>query len=257
MKNLRFAALAAFIVGASLASASKFYVVSDGNNMLQSFDTVTLAFTNIGALGPGGDFGDLSYGSNGSLYWLGGRGNNSLYTVNTTTGAASLVGGHGVNDLFGLGLDQSSGIMYATQFSGGTGIFTVNQATGAATQIGTSAAGLGGITYVPGTGVLASHDGGGEFYRINADGTTTLVNAGGGFIDDCDIAFDPTTGFLWAMDWSGNVFKYDTNNSYARTTVLTGQGAHDGLVYAGVVPEPATFAVVGLGALALLRRRRR
>lgn len=258
MVNFKWAITTTLLAVGSIASASQFYVIDDIADTLQIFDTTSLTFTNVGALGVNGsDFGDLSWGSNGQLYWLSGRIDASLYTINTVTGAATLVGSHGVSDMFGLGLNEANGIMYGTQFSGGSGIFTIDQSTGAATQIGNSPGGIGGLTYVNGFGLLGTHDGGGEILRVNPDGTTTQISAGAGFIDDSDIAYDSSTGLMWAVDWSGNVFSYDTNNSFARTSVLSGQGAHDGMALISTVPEPASVAAVGLGGLALLLRRRR
>ncbi|MEW6249723.1 MAG: PEP-CTERM sorting domain-containing protein [Planctomycetota bacterium] len=53
------------------------------------------------------------------------------------------------------------------------------------------------------------------------------------------------------MDWSGNLFRYDISAGYARTTVMTGLAAHDGLIY---IPEPAALGLLALGVLALRRR---
>jgi hypothetical protein len=258
MVNLKWATLISFLAVGSIASAAQFYVVDDINDKLQLFDSTALTFTDIGSLGvAGSNFGDLSWGTDGQLYWLSGRSDNSLYRVNTTTGAATFVGNHGVTDLFGLGLNLSNGVMYGTQFSGGTGIFTVNQTTGAATQIGNSNDGLGGLTYINGFGLVGIHDGGGELYVVNTDGTTTLITSSAGGTNDSDITYDSATGLLWAADWSGNVYSYDVANSFSRTQVLSGQTSFDGIVVANPVPEPGSIAALGLGGLALLLRRRR
>lgn len=253
MKKILVVALMAV---AGLANADFLYAVDDSSNTLQKIDLTTLTVTSVGALGQAGDFGDLAWGPGNTMYWISGRGNPSLYTVNTSTGAATLVGSHGVDDLFSLGYDPTSGTMYGAQFSGGTGIYTLNTSNGAATQIGNSQSGLGGMTYVPGIGMVASQDGTGSFYQVNSDGTTTLLNNGAGFINDCDIAYDPTRNAIWCADWSGILYMYDLNNNWARTQVMSGLNPMDGLEYMRAVPEPTSMIALAAGVAALLRRRR-
>jgi hypothetical protein len=63
------------------------------------------------------------------------------------------------------------------------------------------------------------------------------------------------TGFdlAWARDSSGNPVSLDSV-SFVRLDVVSGKAEVDGLA---AVPEPSTWALVGLGGIALLRRKRR
>lgn len=63
------------------------------------------------------------------------------------------------------------------------------------------------------------------------------------------------TGFdlAWARDGSGDPVALDSI-SYVRLEVLVGKAEIDGLA---AVPEPSTWALIGLGAVALISKRRR
>ena len=245
------------------AEAGLLYSILESNNHLVSINTNTLAITDIGATGVGGDFGGLGYNANtDTLFWIPGRGNNNLYTLNRTTGAATLVGAHGINDLFGLEYDPSTNKLFASQFSGGSGLYSLNMATGAATTINPSMAhGIGGLAYDSKRDqLLGIEDGAGDIFDVNrATGALTLV-FNGPFQNDSGLAYDQDKDLLWDIDFSGNLFKYDPNAGYARTTVLSGLGSHDGLAYVADkanAPLPGTLALLGLGFLGLGFSRRK
>jgi hypothetical protein len=63
------------------------------------------------------------------------------------------------------------------------------------------------------------------------------------------------TGFdlAWARDGSGNAIALDSIN-YVRLEVLAGKAEIDGLA---AVPEPSTWALLGLGVAAVISKRRR
>ncbi|MEP6786543.1 MAG: PEPxxWA-CTERM sorting domain-containing protein [Sphingomonadales bacterium] len=248
---------------AAPASASTLLIINDSANRLVSYNTVTNAFTDIGALGTDPSFGDLAYdGTN--LWMVGGRSNNALYKVNTTTGAATLVGSHGVTDLFGLAYNSANDTLYATQFSGGTGVYTLNKTTGAATLLTNGGPGIGGLTYRADTNqIVGTQDGQGDFYTINAaTGAKTLLNGGSGSTNDDDLAFDASTNSYWLGDYSGNLYQYNAT-TFSRTLVANSGFSMDGLVVLGAtngaVPEPATWAMMigGFGAIGGAARYRR
>ncbi len=232
--------------------------IRDSEDKLVKIDPSTLTRTDIGSLGVSFSFGGLAWNSsNNTLYMIGGRGNNNLYTVSLETGAATLVGSHGITDLFGLEYDSSTGTMYASQFSGGTSIYTLNLSTGAATLLGNPGTGLGGLAYDSSRDQLVGiNDGGGDLYKVDrTNGSLTLL-FNGDFTNDSGLAYDASRDGFWDIDYSGNLFFFDATNSYARTTKLTGLGAHDGLALIAI-PEPSTWILMGLGGIAMLGRLKR
>jgi hypothetical protein len=241
------------------ARAGTLYTIDVASNELQTFDTRTLQFTNVAAIAPNSfNFGDLAY-SGSAMYMTQGFAGTGLYTLNLTTGAETLVGDMGRNDMFGLAFDQT-GTLYGSLSSGGfTGLYSINPNNAAINLIGDPGHYLDGLTYLPTQNLLLGlNAGAGTLYGVNrTTGATTLLG-GNQFINNCGIAYDPDTGLVWCLDWSGNVFTFNPNNNFAETLVMSGQDAHDGLASTeSAAPEPATIAGVLVGFAALLRRRRK
>lgn len=239
------------LLGSTAALATNILYVDENDDHLKSIDSGSLGVTDIGATGLSGDFGDLAYDqTTNTLYYVGGRNDNALYTINTSTGAATLVGSHNLNDVFGLGAD-GAGNLYSQDTQGN--FYSMNKVNGVATLIGNNGLYTGGLDWdgTNGRMILSIAGGSGETYSVNlATGAATQL-AAPGWINDNDITYDPGTGGYFAMDWSGNVYQYDS--AFNRTT-LGGFGSVTAAIE--IVPEPATLAVLGLGALAMIRRRR-
>lgn len=73
------------------------------------------------------------------------------------------------------------------------------------------------------------------------------------------LAFDGTDNSMWFLSDSGvDAVQIDASgNELSRMTVNLGGNYWGGEIKAGVVPEPATMSALALGALAMLRKRRK
>lgn len=238
------------------------FTVRDTDDMLQSVNLTTLAVTNVGPLGINYSFGDITWDPvTSTLFVVDGRGSNSLFRYNPASGTAILLGTHGIPDLFGLAYDTANNTLYGATFSGTLALYTLNQTNGVATFVGNTGVSIGGLAYDSVHNILIGiNDGSGNLFQIStATGAATLL-ASPGSTNDSGITFDPVNNRLLDFDFSGNLFSYDIANNYTRTTLLSGQGAHDGIAFVtSAIPEPATYVefAVGLLALILLARCRR
>lgn len=178
--------------------------------------------TDIGAFGITATMSDITF-AGGTLYGWGSVGHN-LYSISLATGAATLVGPSGVSGFGGGGIAMVGGVMYGSL--DGANLYTISTVTGAATVVGPHS-GPGW----PGNALGAMDSTGGVLYALNSD------RAGG----------------------TSNVQLSTVNTSTAAITNLGPTiGNGDALAILTPVPEPATFAVFGLGmaGVAFLRRRR-
>ncbi|HTF88094.1 MAG TPA: DUF4394 domain-containing protein [Planctomycetota bacterium] len=246
------AVLAASSVG---ASADVFYTIDENADTLCTIDTNTLVITPIGPLGVTTNFGDLAYDtSTGTMYLSNGWGTNpsELYKINLTTGAATFVGSMGINDVFGLAYDPVTNKLYGSRSTSAFGFIEVNRSTGAATPIGNPGVGLDGMTFVGSTGdVVGLYAGPGSLHRLNpANGSSTLLTSGGGFVDNCGIAWGAASNKIFSIDWSGNLFAFDVAAGYARTTLTTGIGSFDGLAASnGGCVTPQAYCTAKINSL--------
>ncbi len=235
MKWNRFLATIALVASSVSANADVFYTVQESNDTLCTIDTSTLVVTQIGPLGVTYNFGDLAYDtSTGTMYMTDGRGTGSpsnLFKVNLLTGAATLIGSMGVIEVFGLTYDPTTDKLFASQSTQAFGFMEVNRTTGATTPIGNPGFGLDGLTYVGSTGdIVGLYAGPGSLHSVDrATGSATLLSAGGGFVNNCGIAWGATSNTIFSIDWSGDLFAFDVAAGYARTTLVNGLGSFDGL----------------------------
>ena len=98
--------------------------------VLIMINTATGAGTLVGATGTSGNFQDIAFRSDGTLFGYDGG---TIYRFNTTTGAATMVGSTGFGFPDGNALAFSSGSILYT--ANQTNLQSINQATGVATTV--------------------------------------------------------------------------------------------------------------------------
>lgn len=244
------------LVFAALAShAAPILWVSTGGAQLATVDVSTGATSVIG--GTGTALTDIAFSPTGDLY---GISFSSLYKVNQGTGASTLIGGlgsfSGTANALVFGAD-------GTLYMAGNTLYTVNTSTGAAAAIGSGIGYQSGgdLAFVGGNLFMASS--GNQLIKVN---TTT---GGGSLVGNLGVAG------MFGLATPDNVVLYGVagQNVY---TVNTGTGAAAfqstfspflsggafGLAFrtesgGGKVPEPSTFALVGLALLGVAAARRR
>ena len=149
------------------------------------------------------------------------------------------------------------------------GIYQVDPATGTQTSIlalGTAAVPVGSpyaFQFLSATSLLVADD------TAGTGGLTLYTNTGSGFTAAANLAANPTRSFAYA---NGQVYFTSADGTTLSSVSLTGTAfgtvvplatASANTVFRGVafvpqaVPEPSAFAALGLGALGLLRRRRK
>ena len=248
--------------GSVTLHAQTAFTVRDSDDMLQTVNLATLAVANVGPLGINYSFGDITWNPvTSTLFVVDGRGSNSLFRYDPATGTATYIGTHGIPDLFGLAYDTDNNTLYGATFSGTLALYTLNQNTGVATLVGNTGVGIGGLAYDSTRHrLIGINDGSGQLFQINTTTGASTLLASPGSTNDSGISFDPVTNRLYDFDFNGNLTSYDIANNFARTTLLSGQGNHDGIaVVTSPIPEAATWAQIaaGLGALMLAAGYRR
>ncbi len=158
-------------------------------------------------------------GSNTAYLSAGGSAGYKLYNLNLTTGAAGLIGTMSANIIIDIAVD-TAGRMVAHNISTDTFHF-VNTATG-------------GLTLIGGHGLTANFAQGMDFDWSN-NVLYAAVYTGGGTLTYGSVSL--TTGAVTSIPG-----------------IISGEYE---MAVQSAVPEPATLTALSLGALALLRRRKR
>lgn len=182
----------------------------------------TAVVTFVGSFAISGAISDLSFVSGGTLYGESSFTAN-LHTINLSTGAATQVGASGITGTpIGGGLSaNSSNVMYSSPDA--ANLYTVNLSTGLMTLVGPH--GL-----VAGHAVNAMQFNGSILYGLDTDRAATAnvslatINTTTGAITDLGLSNAPNL---------------------------------DALAFSSPVPEPATVCSLALGAVALIRRRKK
>ncbi len=248
----------AIACGISASALGDLYTVRIEDGMLRKLDTTNLTFQDIGILGVPFDFGGLSYDPvSQQMYMVQGFDGTGLYTVDLNNGAASFVGTHGFDEMFSLAYDPTSDTMYSGLSTADTGFYDMDLGNGQANFVGDPGFNIDGMTYDPVRGnIVGALAGPGDLYEFNPNTGQGNLLHDGDFFDNGGLSYDADTDLLWFIDWSGDLYTFDPDNGYQRTLVMSGLGAHDGLA-STVIPAPGALALLGLGALAGGRRRRR
>lgn len=287
-KTLGVASLALVVLAASASADSLVYVVTD-SDQFGKLDLSTGAFHQIGTDTPEPQF-NLVPGPNGSLLSLTGSGN--LESIKTATGATTVIGATGFGGNVG-SLAEVGETLYATD--GNNNLYTVNATTGAARLIGPT--GIPPIVFNPPTVSDESLYGvGGKLYAT-FDTFNLPLSSPVLIIAPALYQIDPSTGVATklaptmlnlsaSVDVNGTfyafkegladpscvgpapvpcrsdaeVFTLDLANG--TTSFVTNVDPSATAIYGAspVTPEPASFALAGIGIAGIViskRRRRR
>jgi hypothetical protein len=190
----------------------------------------------------------------------------SLFEIDLGTGAAQLVGATGLDSIIegDLAFDPTSGALYGIYHLdvAQRKLFTIDTGTGAATPLPGSLSGDPSAMAFDAAGTLYAIDTSlDELLTVDkATGNPlsyTSLNVDLGAVAGMD--FDPATGTLYVADGEsgGTDTLYTVNTTTGDLTAVGSLGLEAGLAGLAFVPEPATLTLAGLGALALIRRRRR
>jgi hypothetical protein len=262
-KSMAFAFLAVGVAAASLANAQAngtLYFSEDGNgNGLYSLNYLTGAATNLGISGVTSSTVGLTEGPNpGKLLgsaWI------DYLEINADGSGATALGAifaegmayHAANNTLYASLNGSFFSASLIDGSETASLASALDASGAPLDIEGLASAHGKIFGIVG---FADADTGLYAYDIGLNSWSFVGDTG---IDwnEPGLAYDPIGGLLYAKG-SQDSFLYSIDPLTGATLVVgdTGLANGGGLGFIKVVPEPTSMAALGLGALALLRRRK-
>lgn len=217
---------------------------------------------------PNGFIHDVDYGSGGILYACASFNNNGIFTVNENTGAVNQIASIGTNAEGDMTYDAAGNRLLISQGPFDKNIYQVDlsnnnvsvfySATGYDDIQGLAADNSGNVwaihNRINSTGIA-------ELLKWNGSGFTSYGSLGPGLGVNSGMDIDQN-GDIYTLANNGVLYKVNaTFGSPSLTQVdVVGQPfgtGFTGLAYATAVPEPATLAVVGLGLVGFIRRRRR
>lgn len=262
MRLLRFTLLSLVVTAAAIAPAQGRLIAVDSSRALYEIDMSTGTKTSIGTVSSNASTtAGLAYDAASGTMYLSSTGNDSLFTLDLATGAATLVGAYGDSTIVmhGLEWDSSTGTLYGVSGSTNQNTYRINTTTGVATAFGsTGLSSFNNLGYNSATDTMyMTNSGTDSFYSFNrTTGSPTLIGALGGPTNPNGLAYNSDNGLMYLVDNSTDSL-YTVNLGTGAATLIgsTGSGNLLGLAYVPV-PEPASMAVLGLGAAALLRRKR-
>lgn len=269
MKNLNLATVIVLAIvillsfsSSVIADAILYGSDSDTQN-LYAIDTTTTQTTLVGSFGVAGYMAGLAYDSDKDIMYGTTTGTNNLYSIDYKTGDTTLIGSLGVGLIHGLAYDNSSNTLFGAFGNVPTGgLYRIDVNTGNTDLIGSIGVSINWGEHVHG---MAIHPQTKELYGVMGGpsqssglviidkntGEGTLLHeysmpnlSGLAFLDDETV---------YASDnWSGNLYKLNITDGSTQLIGNTGLGNLLGLT---VVPEPCSLLLLGLGAIALRKRK--
>lgn len=230
-------------------------------------DVDAMVATHLGPHGADIAYAGLAYDPGSDrMYAVSGSGRRALYLIDTENGAASVIGDHGIRYIGALAFDSRNSVLYgASTWDGNSpALYRLDVETGDATRVGDTGASLEGLAYdVRRDRLVGVQPHGGarllEIFEVDRSTGATSLIATSGHLNSCGFAHDPDRDLFWANDATSRaLFSYDPTNCFAWARhVPTGAdlGQFIGLAYVPV-PESTTLLLLGLGGLAVIRRRR-
>jgi len=262
MKFSVLTSLLTFAALAPLASAELYGLSSTTPGTVYTLDTAT------GAATPVVDLSNDILASIVDIEFLGGTAyacdiltndGFSFGTIDLNTGAfTALSQQDGSANWFGLAAKESANILYTVDIDDNNTLKSITPA-GVTTSIGGVGFNVYGMTYDSLTDTLYATDGQSLYTLDQTTAAPTLIGTFGGPNDgSSDLAFDPTTNTLYLNSFD-TLYTVDQATGLASLVGPNNAGGVpiDGLGnLAAPVPEPTSMAAIGLGLLALIRRRR-
>lgn len=272
------------LIPANGATAQLVGIDRDTGNLYE-IATSDASLTLIGATGiaaPGPYLGSLEFAADGFLYGVTTSANAALPTlfrINPANAATTAVGSLGVSAFEGGLTFDAQGTAYASN-SGSSGsalLYTMDMSTGAASIIGTLAvAGPGGTSIAAGydinglgtrsDGMLVGIDRVSNSLLLIDPGTaltTVLAPLGptaggiGGLVVNGSIGYFVTAGVNADTPGTNELYSFDPfTGAHAAVGMFDNNLIVNGFSGLAYIPEPASMALLALGALVMLRRRK-
>lgn len=271
--RIGFYALAGLVLLSSSAQATIVFADDVRNSRFVSFDTLTPGTQTVLATAYTANYFGMDFDATGATLF-GVRTNATALTHHLES--LSLVNGAALTTVQITGLDTGATVTGLTfnaannaflSAGGAAGykLYNLNTVTGATTLIGTMhATNIIIDVAMDSGGNMVAHDITTDaFHFVNTStGALTLIGPHGlaaNFAQGMDFDWSNNTLYAAVYTGGGTLTYGSVNLTTGAVTSIPGivSGEYEMAVRSGIVPEPATIAVLGLGAAALLRRRRK